>query len=731
MSYDKEILRVIKKNGKKGLSLREIINRTHLDRSVVLESLEQMQKNFQIGRTKGDKFYSKEDKNHFSGVLAMSDKGFGFLLPNDVEGVKNAKYGTPDGNKDRIFIAKKHLNGAVHGDRIFIETYRVDGLLYGEVIERESSKKRYVGTIFEKVDKKTHVKKYYAHLDSQKFPFPVLLTDTKGGSVDSEVVITFQSDKQDGEYVGTVVKVLGHKGDPGIDIIKIVEECGIPYGENPKALLEANQIFDTVPEKALEGRLDLRDEIIFTIDGKDAKDYDDAVSLRRLENGNYQLGVHIADVSEYIKEDTELDKEAWLRGTSVYLADRVIPMLPHKISDGICSLVEGENRLTISVFTEIDNKGNIIDYDIKKSVISSKKRMRYDEVNKVLAGEMVEGYENLTNELKEMLKLSHIIRGKKRQRGTINFDKGEIKPRINNRGVPVYIEERERGEAERIIEDFMIVANETVASFLAPMVPSLYRVHEVPDKEQLDKMNEILSTINCELDLPLALRPIRPKEFQKALAKYKNDENYDIITDVALRAMKKAIYSSSNDHHFALASEYYTHFTSPIRRYPDLIIHRILSDVLNNTYDYSDSNTEAAYLRVAGEHTSICERRAEDCERKVTQMKIAEYMENIKCLIDEGKLEPTVYEGKVTWLNKKGMYVELKNLIKGLVLAENLLPATFDQTRLTYVSPDCTYKLGSQVGVLLENASKEKRTVEFRIANEEDIQNQKILKRSE
>lgn len=736
MKHSEEIIKVIKRSGKKGLSLREIINRTQLEQVEVLQLLTNMERNFQIMRTKGDKYVSKEDEKHFSGVLAMSDKGYGFLIPNDAPAVINAKIGTPDDNKDRIFIANKNLNGAIHGDRIFIKTYRMaDGRLCGKVVEREPSIKRYVGTIFEKKNVTTNEKTYYVRLDDKKYPFPVRLLDTKGGSVDSEVVVTFDSEKQNGEYVGNVVKVLGHKGDPGVDILKIVEECGIPYGENKKALIEANKIPDVLSQEALKERLDLRDEVIFTIDGKDAKDYDDAVSIKRLENGNYLLGVHIADVSEYVKEHSELDKEAYLRGTSVYLADRVIPMIPHKLSDGICSLIEGENRLTTSVLMQLDPKGNVVDYDIKKSVICSKKRMRYDEVNKVLLGEVVEGYEPFQENLLMMLQLSHIIREKKKQRGTISFDKGEVKPKINARGEAIYITKRERGEAERIIEDFMIAANETVASYLSQVVPVLYRIHEVPDREKLDKMNDILSTIGCELELPLANRPIKAKEFQQAIEKYIDNENYDIITDVALRAMKKAIYSSSNEHHFALASDYYTHFTSPIRRYPDLIVHRILSRVLNGTYDYQNTDKELDYLMKSGEHTSMCERRAEDCERKVTQMKIAEYMERIQKLIDSGMLEPTVYDAKITWINKKGMYVELENLIRGLIPADSIAPAMFDQTRLTYISPNYVYQLGKHVGLVLVNANKEEKTVLFHIATEDEKeqykQYQKVLDLSE
>lgn len=716
MNNQEIILKMIKRSGSRGLTVREIVNHTNMPRQIVVEILETLCNRLQLKRVAGDKFISREDNKHFAGRLAMSDKKFGFLIPNDVEAIKYLKKNSKSAkNPDRVFIAPNKLNGALHEDIILVELYEVDGKIFGEVIDHIPTTKRHVGTIYKKrIEKKDY---YYVKMDTKKYPFPVRIQNTVGALEDYKVVVLIDPEQKDGEYYGTIAAVLGHKDDPDIDILSLMEEYELPHGISRKVKKELEQIPDHVFPSELEGRRDLRNETIVTIDGKNAKDLDDAISISKLENGNYLLGVHIADVEHYVKEGSEIDKEARRRGNSFYAADFVEPMLPHQLSNGICSLTEGEIRLTISDFMEITPTGKIVDYKTEKSYISSKKRMNYDDVNKVLQGDIVSGYEPFVEDINLMAELSDVCKEYRIKRGAITFDQHEINIHRDEFGKPVVLDCINRNKAEELIESFMLAANEATAQMFYDINSEqiLYRIHEAPDRDRLEQLNKNLAPLNCQLNLPVVDRPIYPNEIQKFLDCYKQHPMYFIISRMTLQAMKQAKYSSSSEIHFGLAEPKgrYLHETAPIRRYEDILIQRKKVAIIDNTYDYFNSNQEELYR--LGVHLSERERKTVECERAVNKMKAAEYMETQKISQPE-----KTYEVVITSMDAKQLYVELKNLIQGVVkIADEQKIA--NKKNFTYVSPEAKYKLGSEITVNLIRADKKTGTVEFGFVEDEKI----------
>ena len=484
---------------------------------------------------------------------------------------------------------------------------------------------------------------------------------------------------------------------------------------------QTEQIPITIENESFENRRDLRNELIFTIDGDDTKDIDDAISLKILENGNYELGVHIADVSYYVTEESALDKEAYDRGTSVYLADRVIPMLPHKLSNGICSLNEGEDRFTISCVMEIDNKGKVISYDIFESIICSKKKMTYKNVNKILEENIVpKGYEKFEQTLKDMLKLAHILRKMKENRGYIDFGIDEAKIIVDDKGKAVDVVKRYRGEGENLIEDFMIAANETVATHIYYMdLPFVYRIHGEPNEEKIDRFISFISILGYKINGKI--KDVKPTTIKFILEQLKDKEEYHILSSMMLRSMQKAVYDKNNIGHFGLGSKCYTHFTSPIRRYPDLTVHRLLRKYLfknqinKEVTEYWDN--KLIYLT---EHSSKKERDSVDCEREVDDMKKAEYMMNH---IGEE------YDGIISSVTSFGMFVELENLIEGLIRIEDLPNDNYVYDEATFsIRGDKNkrgYRLGDKVRIKVVQANKEAKTIDFVLAKqgEEDGDN--------
>ena len=636
-----------------------------------------------------------KNDNYFKGKFMDTNSAFGFVR---VEGLE-----------DDIFVHGTKTMGAINGDEVLV--YLTRGSSNGKKMEGEIVKivnrevNNRVGEIYH-YDNKTLVS-----LDDKKFKKLIWLKDsfeTKRLVDGDKVIVSFTSSKQDKEYiVAKLVKRIGHITDPGIDILSIVADHEIETEFSESYLDELAKLPISVSEKEMADRRDLRDQMIFTIDGDDTKDIDDAISYEKLENGNHKLGVHIADVSNYIKENSVLDLEARKRGTSTYLVDRVIPMFHHQISNGICSLNPDEDRLTISCVMEIDNNGKLVDYEIFPSVIHSRKQMTYKKVNEILEKNKVpEGYEEFADTLKNMQELAHIIRAERTKRGAIDFDTDEAKIIADTDGTAIDVILRDRGEGERLIEDFMVRANETVASnFYYMDLPSLYRVHGMPDEVRMERFLNILSGLG--ISVKADLKNMKPKVIQVIVEELKKYPEFRVLSTKLLSCMDKAIYSPENIGHFALASKIYTHFTSPIRRYPDLMIHRMLHKYFFSKDGICEENIEhfKEILGDIGLHSSEAERNSDECERDVEEMKMAEYMENH---IGEE------YVGMISGITNFGFFVELDNMIEGLVPYESFnSDFAFDRDLEIVKIGNKVFKLGQRIIVRVERAVKDESQIDF------------------
>ena len=695
-----EILNLLK-NGK-ALDMLEISKKLGFTKDMdelLASKLTEMVNNYDLhlsnkGRYMLFKDNSKND-NYFKGVFMDTNSNFGFVR---VEGFT-----------DDIFIHGSKTMGAINGDEVLV--YLTKGAKDGKKMEGEVVKivnrevNNRVGEIYH------YDGKIMVSLDDKKFKKLIYLKSTEETRrlVDGDkVVVSFTSSKQDKEYINAqLVRRIGHITDPGIDILSIVADHEIETEFTDSYLDELAKLPTSVSEKELVDRRDLRDRVIFTIDGDDTKDIDDAISVSKLENGNYKLGVHIADVSNYIKENSVLDLEARKRGTSTYLVDRVIPMFHHQISNGICSLNPDEDRLTISCEMEINEKGKVVDYEIFPSVIHSRKQMTYKKVNEILEQDTVpEGYEEFADELKLMNELAHIIRTERTKRGAIDFDTNEAKIIADEMGKPIDVVLRERGEGERLIEDFMIRANETVASHFYYMdLPSLYRVHGMPDEERLERFLKILSGLG--ISIKADLKNMKPKVVQVIVEELKKYPEFRVLATKLLSCMDKAIYSPDNIGHFGIASEIYTHFTSPIRRYPDLMIHRMLHKYFFSKEGICEENIEhfREILGDIGIHSSETERNSDECERDVEGMKMAEYMEDH---IGEE------YEAMVSGVTNFGIFVQLDNMIEGLIPYESFSQDfEFDRDLEMVKIGNNVFKLGKRIKVRVESALKDESQIDF------------------
>lgn len=517
---------------------------------------------------------------------------------------------------------------------------------------------------------------------------------------------------------GKIIEVLGGVNEAGVDMLSLIKEYDLP-AEFPKPVtLEAKSKPQKINEKDLKYRKDLRKDIVFTIDGEDAKDLDDAVSVRKKENGNYILDVHIADVSHYVSENSLLDKEALLRGTSIYMLGRVIPMLPRELSNGICSLNQGQDRLTLSCTMEIDENGKVIDSDIYKGVINVTRRMSYHDVQKILDNsddEVVEKYKDYINNFKLMEELAIILKNRRKEQGYLNLDIPESKIDLDINGRVTNISKYETTFANEIIEQFMLIANETVAEkFYWLQAPFIYRVHEEPDLDKVKDLNKFL--YNFKMKIKITNDKVYPNEFAKALDKVKGTEEEAVVSNLILRTLKVARYEAENKGHFGIASKYYCHFTSPIRRYPDLFIHRIITKYLKANYDvkqgYIEENRQKA--ENTARQSSEREKIATKVERASEDLKMAEYMEN---KIGE------VYEGIISSVTKFGIFVQLENTVEGLVRFENIGNEYFiydeDRKMLVGERTNKVFKIGDKVTVRVISASKALRQVDFEIYDEE------------
>lgn len=665
-------------------------------RSELMEVLDSLVADGTIGVSKKGK-YMKPENVALVGTFESTSRGFGFVVIPDRE--------------DDIFVKANDTMNAFYHDKVkvVITTEKNGGKrAEGKIVAiLEHEVKEVVGT-FQK-------NRTYGFVipDNAKINCDIFIPqEFMNGAVEGSKVVASISDygSQSKNPQGKVTEVLGHIDDPGVDIMSIIKAYDLPV-EFPESVKKAiNDIPDVVSEKDKAGRVDLRNIQMVTIDGEDAKDLDDAVSISK-EGPVYHLGVHIADVSHYVTEGSALDKEALKRGTSVYLVDRVIPMIPHKLSNGICSLNQGEDRLALSCLMDIDEKGNIVGHRICETVINVDRRMSYTSVKKILV-------DNDTNEImkyKELVPMFHmmeeaadLLRKKRFARGSVDFDFPESKIILDENGHPTDIKPYDRNVATKIIEDFMLAANETVAEdYFWQDMPFLYRTHENPDPEKMRKLATFINNFGYTLRLT---DDLRPKEIQKLLSEIEGSDAENLISRLTLRSMKKAKYTTECVGHFGLAAKYYCHFTSPIRRYPDLQIHRIIKENLHGGLSPKRAAHYDAILPDVAVQTSAMERRAADAERDTDKLKMAEYMEQFV-----GETFDGVVSGVTAW----GVYVELPNTIEGMVSINNMKGFyTFDEEHYEMVGElgNRSYKLGQKVKVVVIGTDKILRTIDFAFA---------------
>lgn len=695
-----DILNILK-NSDKALDLYELHDMLHINTvegaKELTDELRKLTDEVVVYHSNKDKYMMLEKSHLRKGVMRTNKKGFGFVEVENMD--------------DDIYVAQDNMNGAIHDDIVLVEITskmnldRLEGRIL-KVIKRQVQ--RYIGEITFDAKGKGHIK-----LDDNKIKLNIEIPKDKTlNAVDGHKVVVELVKKLNNnlKYEGKVVEIIGHKNDPGVDILSIIYKYNINtvFPDDVKEEV-ANINMEVLPNE-YHGRRDLRDQMIFTIDGDDTKDIDDAISIEKFANGHYKLGVHIADVSYYVKEGSPLDNEAMERGTSVYLVDRVIPMLPHELSNGICSLNPNVDRLAISCVMEFDSTGKQLDYEIFPSVIKSRIQMTYKKVNSILEKNVVpEGYEPYADTLREMSELATILRKAKVRRGYINFDIDEAKILVDENCKPTEITVRERGVGENLIEDFMIAANECVATHIYFMnLPFIYRVHEVPKEEKIRSFLGFVS--NLGYSIPGDIKDTKPTTMQRILKALEDKPEYKILSSLLLRCMQKAVYKPVNLGHYGLASTCYTHFTSPIRRYPDTTVHRLLRTYLfENKIDNSTIRKWEEKLVYVADHSSDRERASVDCEREVEDMKMAEYMESH---IGEE------FDGMISSVTSFGMFVELDNLVEGLVPLRDMPDFfVYDEERMTLTGEKShvKYTIGERVRVKVVRASKEDKTIDFEI----------------
>ena len=634
------------------------------------------------------------------GVLKINKNGNGFV----------------ECEPEPVFVHNDDLLGAINGDFVEVEikTRLSDPNPEGyirNVLKRDL--KTVVGEMVK--DKKNLAFK----ADDEKLNIAVKLTkDSMKGCVEGhKVIVSIIKEIGNRTFLGKVERIIGHKNDPGVDILTIAAKHSIETIFSEAVLNELKNIPDIVCENDLIGRTDLTKEMIFTIDGDDTKDIDDAISVKK-DGNNYKLGVHIADVSNYVKVGTALYDSAFSRGTSSYLADTVIPMIPHQLSNGICSLNPEVVRLTISCVMTINDAGKVIDYDIFPSYIKSRKQMTYKNVNKILDENKVpKGYEEFVDTLKTMHELAKILRKEKINRGYIDFGIDEAKVIQDKKGRAIDIIKRVQGTGEKLIEDFMIAANETVATHISNMdLPFIYRVHDLPNAEKIEDFCNLIKQLGYQVHTNL--NKITPVTMQKLLDEFRDKDEFVILSDMLLRSMKKAIYSTNNIGHFGLASKNYTHFTSPIRRFPDLTVHRLLRTYLfEKRIDLETINFNAKYLIDVAEHSSETEVNSIEAERDVLDMKMAEYME--KHVGEE-------YDGIISGVTNFGLFVELDNLVEGLVHISTLNGFyTYVPEMLSLISSNKKkkYRIGDKVRIIVTKASKKQGIIDFELVGDNNGNN--------
>lgn len=706
-----EIIELLGKE-KRALSASEICDKLNLNTAgelkKLLDDLRILEEGYTVYRSNKDKYMLFENSHLLKGRLSVNKKGFGFVVV--------------DGRDEDIYIDAKNMNGALNNDLVVVEELKGQNgkKTEGRVVKVLKKENNLIVGEYKIIDGNPHFIP-----DDKKLRMEIIL-DNKDldDLVDGhKIQVSIVKEMGKYKYLGEVVKIIGHKNDPGVDILSIIYDHGINDVFTDEVMEEVNALPSEVLDSDRKGRKDLTDMTIFTIDGDDTKDIDDAISISK-KGENYILGVHIADVSYYVKEGTALYKEAYSRGTSVYLVDRVVPMLPHKLSNGICSLNPNVDRLAISCIMEITPNGKIVSHDIFESIIRSRIQMTYKKVNKILNDEETpEGYEPFKDDLKLMWELAKILRKEKLTRGYLDFDVDEPKILVDENCKPYDVILREHGKGENMIEDFMIAANETVAEHVFYMgLPFVYRVHEVPDNEKVEEFLNSISMLGYHVVGDRNF--VYPKSMKKILDQLRDKEGFEILSTLLLRCMKKAVYKPENLGHYGLASKCYTHFTSPIRRFPDTTVHNLLRKYIFNEPNDKELNRLIEYwdenLPALCDHASEKERDSIDCERDVESMKMAEYMESH---IGEE------YDGTISSIMNFGLFVQLDNMIEGLVHISEIKGDyyTFDETTHTLrgEKKGKMYKLGQKVRVVVTNASKENSTIDFNLVEGNKIGNNK------
>lgn len=669
------------------------------DRGELNRLLNELLAEGKLSLTKKGKFIkAKHSDKELIGTFISHPKGFGFV--------------EIDGREEDLYIPADFVNGAFHKDTVKVS------LLSGQNGRRQEAQvieilargmKQIVG-IYEKSNKNYG----FVIPDNTKISEDIFIpVERSRGAVSGHKVVCEITDygKDNRKPEGKITEILGHVNDPGVDIMSIVKGYELPVEFSEKIMHQVERVANEVSEADMAGRRDLRDVQMVTIDGEDAKDLDDAVSLTK-DGVFYQLGVHIADVTNYVQENSALDWEARERGTSVYLVDRVIPMLPHKLSNGICSLNAGENRLALSCLMTIDQKGEVVSHEIVESVIRVDRRMSYTSVKKILEDkdeEEIRAYETLVPMFERMRELACILRDKRKKRGSIDFDFPESKIILDKQGHPIEIRPYERNVATKIIEDFMLIANETVAEHFHWMeLPFVYRTHDKPDPEKISKLGTFIR--NFGYSIKSRQEEIHPKELQKLLVKIEDTPEEALISRLTLRSMKQAKYTIDCTGHFGLACPYYCHFTSPIRRYPDLQIHRIIKEQIRGRLNEKRIDHYNEILPEVARHSSEMERRADEAERETDKLKKVEFM--------EGRIGE-IYEGVISSITAWGVYVELPNTIEGMIHVSMLPGDYFYYDEETYEmvgqATDIRYKLGQTLKVRVNATDKISRTTDFAI----------------
>lgn len=715
-----EILAFLQEAQQKSFSMEELAQELSMNSSqdykLLVQTIAAMEREKAVEFTKKGKIKLPFQPILVEGTFRANERGFGFV--------------TIDPEEPDIYIPKDATNFAMNGDKVMIDIKKNADLLAdrgaeGQVVSiKERAMNQLVGefTAFDLAEiKETDLYGFVTPKDKKSSQFKIFIAAEGIQPVDGSIVqveITHYPEKGYATSLeGLVKKVVGHKNDPGMDILSVVIALGIPTSFPEEVLAAADEVPDEISEEDLKGRRDLRGQQIVTIDGADAKDLDDAVTVKKLANGHYFLGVHIADVSYYVSENSLLDKEAFERGTSVYLTDRVIPMIPQRLSNGICSLNPKVPRLTMSCEMEIDEQGRIVHHDIFSSVIQTSERMTYTAVNSILEdqdAELIERYQELVPMFTLMKELHLILENRREQRGALNFDDQEAKILVDESGNPQEIQLRERGVGERLIESFMLAANETIAEhFNSLKLPFIYRIHEQPKEEKMQRFFDFAAALG--ILVKGTKETITPKDLQQVITEVEDKPEAPVINTMLLRSMQQARYSEDNYGHYGLAAEYYTHFTSPIRRYPDLIVHRLIRT-------YSQSTTEetkakwAENLPEIADHSSQMERRAVEAERDVDSLKKAEYMAD---KIGEE------FEGIISSVTKFGIFVELANTVEGLIHLNELKQDYFhfieNQLALVGERTHQTFKIGQKVKIKVTKADPETREIDFELLEAEEI----------